>query len=450
MTQTAAPETTRLESIRFGYGPALGQPLLPGGIDPDRLMAQLTAPDVPAQVWDRPTLADRLALYAVRAQEKRSGVEPEQTAAERLKAMLLQDKLSFVTRPVVASQGFAERLVNLWANRITVADTAGAGPYIQSFRDQAIRPHIAGRLADLLKAALWHPAMQHYLNQTSSVGPNSSLGRRKSKGLNENLAREFLELHSMGNGYTQADVTELARLLAGMEPEETARSVARRALEPGAKTILGSRYGDEDPVAEIDRLVETVAQRPETGQALGLMLARHFITDDPDPALVAHLAATYASADGMLPPVYRALLEHPAARSPDRQKLRSPQEFVAASLRAVGLTGNETGLPGLKKNRSFALPEVLTRMGQPIFRARRPDGWPETAPGWMTPPMLAARLDWATDLARIVGDRADPTAMADMVLGDLAQPLLHFAVRGAEQRWEGLAVLLASPDFNRR
>jgi len=438
-----------LELIRFGYGPARGQVVQAGGIDPDRLLAQLGAPDPAAQRWDRPTLADRYALLAERAEERRNGA-PEVSASERMKEIVAQDRISFTVRPAVADLGFVERLVNLFANRLTVASTAGAGNYVQPFRDEAVRPHIGGRFADMLRSALWHPAMHFYLNQTTSVGPMSSMGLRKGKGLNENLAREFLELHSMGTGYTQTDVTELARLLAGMVQDAKGLRMDTRSIEPGEKIILGQRYGDADPMAEITRLVEDVARRPETAQSVGRMLARHFIADDPAADLVDHIARAYSRSDGWLPDTYRALLEQGAAQDPVRQKLRSPQEFVAATLRAMGMTGLETGLPGLHKNRDFAVPDLLARMGQPVFRARRPDGWPETAPGWMTPPMMAARLDWATDLSRIAGKKADPGAVADAALGDLATPMLHRAVRGAEQRWEGLAVLFGSPDFMRR
>jgi uncharacterized protein (DUF1800 family) len=434
-----------LEEIRFGYGPRAGWPLAPGGVEPDRVMAQLSAPDPDAALWNTMAMADR---FAVLIEAKRRKVEGATgPPLPDMRALARRDEIAFVTRPASARLGFVERLVNLWANRLTVAITPGSLVWIASFRDDAIRPRIGGRFADLLKASLWHPAMLIYLTQHSSVGPNSELGLRRGRGLNENLAREFLELHSMGAGYDQADVTELARLLAGMAQDETGRRMARRAVEPGVKTILGETYGEG--IHEIDRLVESVAARPETAQSVAVMLARHFVRDDPPADLVDDLAQTYLRQDGNLQPVYRALLAHPAARQPVLAKLRSPQEYMAASLRAVGLTGDP------EENKSFQrrgtrLGEVMARMGQPIFRTRQSDGWPETAPGWLTPPMLASRLDWAADLAQLTGDRADPVAQARAVLGELASPLLLGAVAGAEQRWEGLAVLLGSPEFMRR
>jgi uncharacterized protein (DUF1800 family) len=235
-------------------------------------------------------------------------------------------------------------------------------------------------------------------------------------------------------------------LLAGMVHDDKGRRVDKGRVQPGKKLILGQTYDDSDPEAEIDRLVANVALRPETAANVGYTLARHFIADDPPADLVDSLAAAYLAHDGDLPPVYRVLLSHPAAQSPDRQKLRSPQEYVAASLRLLGITAEDERFAKVMRR----MPQALLAMGQPIYRALRPDGWPEVAQGWMTPPMMAARIDWAVDCARLAGDRIDPVAMVDTALGDLASPLLKQSATRAEQRWEGLAVLLGSPEFSRR
>jgi uncharacterized protein (DUF1800 family) len=439
-----------LELIRFGYGPKVSDHVAQGGVEPDRVLAQLTAPDPLGEQWTRPGMAERYAMIAQGKADKAAGIRGKDNATYDFKALEALDAESFTSRPAVSDAGFVERLVNAFANRLTISNASGGVlRYMGSFRDEAIRPNVAGRFAEMLKAALWHPGMLVYLTQTSSVGPNSSYGKAKGRGLNENLAREFLELHSMGAGYSQADITELARLLAGMQNGPNGPEMDSRALEPGVKTILGETFRDEDPVAEINRLVELVAQRPETADSVAFMLARHFIADVPPPDLVQSLAAAYRASDGQLRPVYETLLHHPASHAPTLQKLRSPQEFVAATLRALGLQGQETGLTG-KKNKTLMVPAALARMGQPPFRARRPDGWPEVAEGWMTPPMMAARIDWAVDLGRAKGEGSDPSALARHLLGDLAAPDLHRAVAAAEQRWEGLALLLASPDFMRR
>ena len=445
-----AEPASLLEHIRFGYGPKASDVLAVGGVEPERVLAQLTAADPMGAVWTRPGMAARYAMLDQAKADKAAGVLGKNSASYQFKALEAEDAESFVSRPAVSAVGFVERLVNLWSNRLTISNASGGVlRYMGSFRDEAIRPHIAGRFADMLRAALWHPGMLVYLTQTSSVGPNSSYGKAKGRGLNENLAREFLELHAMGSGYTQGDVTELARLLAGMQNGPGGPIMDHRALEPGVKRVLGDSYRDDDPVAEINRLVDTVAQRPETADSVALMLARHFIADTPPADLVQALARAYLRAEGQLVPVYATLLRHPAAHDPALQKIRSPQEFTAASLRALGLHGQERGLTGRAK-KTLLVPQALARMGQSPFRARRPDGWPEVAAGWMTPPMMAARIDWAVDLGRARGEGSDPVALARHLLGDHAGPDLHRAVAGAEQRWEGLALLLASPDFMRR
>ena len=435
-----------LEEIRFGYGPRAGQPL-GMGFDPNRVLAQLTAADPQGSAWDRPSLADRYGLIDQYNTEKDTAAGVLPATAQALKAVQIADIDTFVARPAFAAAGFVERLVNLWANRITISNASGGvARYMQNYRDEAIRPHIAGRYGDMLKAAIWHPGMQFYLTQASSFGPDSIAGKKKGRGLNENLAREFLELHSMRVGYTQDDVTALAMLLAGMASDEKGVRVEPRRVQPGKKVILGQTFSDDDPMAQINRLVDYVALRPETAQNVAYFLARHFLKDEPPADLVASLAATYSAHQGDLPSVYRVMLEHPAASAPLHDKLRTPQEYAAATLRLLGITPTSPNFDKLLRK----LPGALAAMGQPPFRALRPDGWPEVSEGWMTPPMMAARIDWAVDLARRAGNAVEPDAMVTAALGDSASPLLRRAVGGAEQRWEGLAVLLGSPEFSRR
>ena len=438
-----------LEEIRFGYGPRAGQPLGYGGVDADRVLTQLTTDDPLGRAWNRPLLADRYSLVALYNAQKdtTAGVDPATRKA--LKAMQAADVDSFVGRPAFAAAGFVERLTNLWANRITISAVSGmVAPFVQSFRDEAIRPHIGARYVDMLKATLWHPGMHLYLTQANSFGPDSIAGKKRGRGLNENLAREFLELHSMRVGYTQDDVTGLAMLLAGMASDEKGERVDSRRLQPGKKRILGQTFTDDDPRHQIDRLVNYVAQRPETAQNVAFTLARHFIADDPPQDLVNGLAETYLRRDGDLPSLYRVLLQHPAASAPDRQKLRIPQEYAAATLRLVGISAADPGFDQLLRK----IPRAMAAMGQPPFSALRPDGWPEVSQGWMTPPMMASRIDWAVDMARRTGAKKviDPQAMVTTALGETSSPLLRRAVGGAEQRWEGLAVLLGSPEFSRR
>ncbi|MEI6096971.1 MAG: DUF1800 family protein [Alphaproteobacteria bacterium] len=438
-----------LEEIRFGYGPRADRPLALGGVDADRVLAQLTADDPQGRMWDRPALAERYALLTVYKAQKDTAAGVDPATDQAFTAMQIADIDSFVGRPTFAAAGFVERLVNLWANRITVSNASNSGVrFVQSFRDHAIRAHISGSYGDMLKATLWHPAMQHYLTQASSFGPDSLAGKRRGRGLNENLAREFLELHSMRVGYTQEDVTALAMLLAGMVSDDKGERVDPRRVQPGKKRILGQTYSDDDPRQQINRLVDYVASRPETAQNVAFTLARHFIADAPPQDLVDILVETYLQQEGDLPSLYRALLQHPSANAVERQKLRTPQEYTAASLRLLGVSPTDQGFDKLLRK----IPNAMSAMGQPVFRPLRPDGWPEVSEGWMTPPMMASRIDWAVDMARRRAARTviDPQGMVTTALGDTASPLLMRAVGGAEQRWEGLAVLLGSPEFSRR
>lgn len=437
-----------IEEIRFGYGPRLGA-RLGAGFEPDRLLAQLEEPfPLP-----RPPLSERWAAIEIYTNDRKNGLlkdgaKKAHPATRDLIAMEAEDEVTWVLRPTLAEATFAERLTELWANRITVAAPSPLmRHFVQSFRDEAIRPHIGGKLADLLKATLWHPAMQIYLTQNQSFGPNSRAGKRHKKGLNENLAREFLELHTMGHGYSQTDVIELARLLAGMKSDAEGQRVEDARTEPGVKTILGTRFKPGE--AEIDRLVDLVARRPETARSTAFFVARHFIADVPPEDLVDAMAAAYLKEDTSLPALYRALLTHPAAQSPEFQKLRRPQELIIASLRILGMNGREKGLRGFKKE-GLRLPDRLRAMGQPTWNPARPDGWAETSPAWLTPPLVSARTDWAIDLGRAMGADMDPPALADLALGERASKLLRRATAGAEQRWEGVSVLLAAPEFSRR
>ncbi len=436
-----------LEEIRFGYGPRRDAPQAAGGVDVDRVLAQLTASDPQGAAWDQPRLAQRLSLIAAATTQKKTTGAVEVATGTALKQLVANDADTFLGRPTFAAAGFVERLVNLWSNRITVSNIGGkVTRFVVSFRDDAIRPHIGGRYADMVQAALWHPAMQSYLTQINSFGPQSEAGLRRNKGLNENLAREFLELHTMRDGYSQEDVTQLAWLLAGMMWDDKGMRVDPRRVQPGRKRVLGVVYDDSDPVGQINRMVQTIALRPETARNVAFTLARHFVADVPPEGLVDDLAATYLAQDSALTPLYRVLLSHPAARSPDRTKLRNPQEYAAASLRLTGLSPADAAWPKLARR----FPLALTAMGQAPFKALRPDGWPEVAKGWMTPPMLAARVDWAIDISAQTTGQINPAAMVDTALGPHASALLKQSASRAEQRWEGLVVLIASPEFSRR
>lgn len=355
--------------------------------------------------------------------------------------------------------GFGERLVQFWSDHFTVQ---GGNPFDEvlaaAFLDEAIRPHLSGRFVDLLFAAETHPRMLTYLNQSGSFGPNSIAARKRANkelGLNENLAREMIELHSLGVGadYSQTDVRQLALLLTGLFYSPNTEDRFRRAMaEPGAETVLGKSYGGDQKASidDVRAVIEDLAAHPATATHISRKLATHFISDEPPEELVARLAAAYRDGGGHLPDLYRVLAEAPELETHFRQKLRQPFDFVVAALRGLGMDQPAVmALPDQKVQIRLIRP--LTAMGQKWGMPRGPDGWPEDASAWATPQGLAARIDWAMRaLPALVGELPDPRRFLADSLGDTASEPLEWAVPKAESARDGVAVVLASSDFNRR
>lgn len=360
---------------------------------------------------------------------------------------------------------FPERLVHFWANHFAVsADKLPIISLAGNYEFDAIRPHVMGRFADMLAAAVLHPAMLLYLDQAQSIGPGSVLAGRAARfaertgrklGLNENLGREIMELHTLGvrTGYTQADVTELARALtgwtvAGFAQGRLARLVEGKAgdavfadilHEPGARTIMGKRYG-EGGGGQAKAVLADLARHPATARHIATKLARHFIADTPPAGAVARLERAFLSSDGDLPTVYRALIAAPEAWAPGAGKFRTPWDWTVASLRATGLTQ----LPGRQ-----AAAGVLQQLGQPFWRPGSPAGWADTAADWAGPGALMTRVEVAQQLASRLGDQVDARALVATVLPDAGAETKQ-AIARSESPALGLALMLSSPEFLRR
>ncbi|MFQ5624835.1 MAG: DUF1800 family protein [Paracoccaceae bacterium] len=443
-------------AIRFGYG------VRPGGRgakDRAALLRGLTAPDPLARRFARPGVKQRLALVGKlrkarkRRKDGKSGAEA-QFRRERQAAWkwIIADMRAFLSRAALSDHGFRERLVAFWANHFTVSGKNSAimlahGAYL----DEAIRPNISGRFADLLKAAVTHPAMLAYLDQMTSFGPHSAVGQRRGRGLNENLAREVLELHTLGARahYTQNDVRQFAELLTGLRIGKSGFTFDPGAAEPGAERILGRSYGGGQPaLRDILEFLDDLAAHPRTAAHVARKLAVHFIADHPPEDLVAGLTAAYRSSGGDLMQVYRALLAHPASGGPIGRKVKLPVELAVSSVRALDVGEIIANASPRVLRDNLVVP--LRTMGQNLFRPPGPDGWSEDAADWITPAALAARIEWSAKLARRHGRATDPMRLLDDVLGDMASPALTRAVAGADERWEGVALLLVSPEFNRR
>ncbi|HEY2020651.1 DUF1800 domain-containing protein [Paraburkholderia sp.] len=355
---------------------------------------------------------------------------------------------------------FVDRLVYFWANHFAISTdkpqvTALAG----TFEMEAIRPHVLGRFDDMLIAVERHPAMQLFLDQTRSVGPDSAAAMRAGqrdpdhkRGLNENLAREIMELHTLGvrSGYTQADVTEFARALTGWsvagvkgpQPGGAAPGafVFRAALhEPGTRTILGRQY-DQPGEAQALAVLHDFAASPATAQHIAGKLARHFVADNPPPAVVDRLARAFERSGGDLPTVYRALIDSQEAWSPVAVKFKTPWEWTVSAMRGLGWQdlGNLQGAP------------LLTQLGQPVWRPGSPAGYDDIAASWAAPDALVRRVEVAQRFAARVGDRLDPRSLGQTLLvGSISEPTAT-AVARAESASTAIALLLVSPDFQRR
>lgn len=445
-----------LAAIRFGFG----LPLPEGAPDTaTAMLAALAGPDLAAQVWSidglaviQPKLAELRGMKGGGRTNPALKARYDQLTVEVVAAVAHAERMTFV-RALSAADGLRERLVAFWSDHFTVlSKTTVEGMMPFALVEDVIRPRMTGRFADLLTEATLHPAMLIYLDQVQSTGPNSFMGQRKDRGLNENLARELIELHAMGvgAGYSQDDVREMAELLTGVTYDaRRGMWYERRRAEPGAETVLGQTY-DGEGLEPIRRALGDLARRPETAAHIARKLAVHFVSDTPDPGLVAALEAAFLATDGDLMAVYTALLMHPAAWGAAAEKVRQPFDFMVAALRGMGLIGARF----LELKRGPFRQQVLrgmAGMGLVWKRPGGPDGWAEEAEAWISPQLLAARITWAMQAPqRLIDTLPDPVAFAQACLGDRASERLLWAAARAENRREGVGLVLASAEFNRR
>ncbi|MDI1252088.1 DUF1800 domain-containing protein [Thermomonas sp.] len=387
---------------------------------------------------------------------------PEQRAFRR---KLMQESILRQQVALRSQQPFAERIVRFWSNHFAISvDKRIAAPFAAPMEREAIRPHAFGNFADLLLAVERHPGMLLYLDNAQSVGGDSRLaersGRRqqanpqqRKRGLNENLARETLELHTLGvdGGYSQADVIELARAITGWSVASPRDSSGMRgddafvfranAHEPGARHVLGKTCAD-DGEAQGRHILHNLALHPATARHLSFKLARHFVADVPPPALVDRMARAYLASGGELTAMYRPLIDDDAAWSTDARKFKTPDDFTLSALRACGLYRPGDVVVSL---------DLLARMGQPLFQPRSPAGFADTAADWSGPDALFKRVQAAQALAeRVPVTAAVPLQMGMAALGPALDPETATALRRAESVQQGIALLLASPAFQWR
>lgn len=402
----------------------------------------------------------------VKREARRDAMAPGEAAvpgAGHYRETLVADARSRMLTALATRRPFAERLQWFWANHFTVSLAKGATRgLVGAFERDAIRPRIAGRFEDLLLAAVTHPAMLRYLDNQLSAGPGSravALMERRARredetprvtGLNENLAREVLELHTLGvnGGYSQADVTAFAAVLTGwrMSARGDAAALPFDAAwhQPGRKSVLGRSYG-EGPQALRDVLAD-LARHPSTARFLATKLARHFVADDPPATLVDRLAARYQRSGGVLGEVYRELVGSAEAWAEAPAKLKTPEEFVVSTSRMLSL--------GDRADNAGALPTQLLAgvhtLGQRPQAAPSPAGWPDRVEEWLGPEAVWKRLEWSARVGERLGGRLDARSIAERSLGPRLGEATRVQIARAADGAQALALLLMSPEFQRR
>jgi uncharacterized protein (DUF1800 family) len=441
-----------IAAIRFGLGRTPSQPV---GSDPQWwLLGQLKEVDAgppAATVMDAFTalLRDREARLA---RKETSTAQPQPRVGQPFagqgqpslsREIYRTDSQALLDYALSTQTPFRERLVWFWANHFTVSLRSGqVAPLIGSYVREAIRPHVTGRFSDMLLAVMRHPAMLIYLDNAQSAGPDSVLGARQHRGLNENLARECLELHTVSPaaGYTQADVTSFAAILTGWSVERRENPLGFRfrpgLAEPGEKVLMGRQF----PEGEQGGLMALafLADHPATHRHLATKLVTHFVSDTPPVDAVRRIEAVLRDTRGDLGAAAAEITRLPAAWQP-LSKIKSPQELVVAAFRAAGVA------PGPKTN----LIGLIGGLGQPVFNAPLPNGWPDNAAEWAGPEALLRRVDWAYGFANRP-ELPEPMAFADAALGPLLSASTAAQIQRAGSRRDAITLLIASPEFQRR
>jgi uncharacterized protein (DUF1800 family) len=362
-----------------------------------------------------------------------------------------KEALARLQRAIIADCGFVERLAAFWSNHFCISANKGelARMLAGSFEREAIRPYVLGRFSDMLRAVEQHPAMLFFLDNQQSLGPNSRAGQNRKRGLNENLAREIMELHTLGvgSGYTQDDVTSLARIITGWTFVGRQGQLGApgsfvfnaNAHEPGAQRLLGRTYEDNG-VAQGEAALADIARHPSTAKFIATKFARHFVADDPPAALVGRLQDVFRKSDGDLKALALALVDSDDAWRAPLTKLRSPYEFLVATGRLLAQIPDDPGryLGG------------LNLLGQPLWSPAGPNGFPDTNAAWAAPEGMKLRLDIAAQFASRVADSIDPRDLLEVAAADAASPDTRRTIERAESRQQAVALLLMSPEFQRR
>jgi uncharacterized protein (DUF1800 family) len=469
---------------RFGLGARPGEIAEAGSHARDWLLAQLEGrpPVLGGLEPASQTLGKVLELRQEQMEQRRAKrtVTPPaaqadaapKNAAVKLGAIYrpvyLAESIARITHSVATDRPFLERLTQFWTNHFAVSvDKNAVLGLAGAMEREAIRPLVTGNFADLLLAVEKHPAMLLYLDNASSIGPNSTAAKfvaRRGKGnarkvdINENLAREILELHTLGvtGGYTQTDVTTFAKAISGWSigGQDHGRRLAKLgsdngepgefffrepAHEPGSKTLLGRRFSQVG-LRQGEAILRDLATRPATAKHLSTKLARHFIADDPPPAVVERLAKAWLDSRGNLMKVYEALVESPEAWEQPFAKFKTPADYIYSAYRALDVP--------VPAGRRALLP--FEALGQRNLDPGSPAGWPDTSADWDGPSAVLKRIAWADVVSQRLGNGRNAREVAPRVLGATLSGETATAIARAESGAQALTLLLASPEFMRR
>jgi uncharacterized protein (DUF1800 family) len=467
--------TSAIAANRFGLGSRAGELEGIGGDGRDWLRAQLkdapprlddprlrASSDILTEALDlrREIRASRQAAAAREPGDGSQAVAALMQVGQLLRPTYTEEATARFRQAILTDRPFVERFTQFWTNHFAVSvDKNLLLGLAGSFEREAIRPNVLGNYGDLLLAAERHPAMLLYLDNHLSVGPNSKVGRNVGRrhterkiGINENLARETLELHTLGvgGGYTQADVTSYAEVITGWSiggqqggrwPQgERGKFMFRTELhEPGAKVVLGKRYPDtgyDQGVA----VLRDLANNPSTARFIATKLARHFIADEPPAKAVDRIAQVYMASRGHLPAVYNALIDSPEAWTQPLAKYKTPSDYIISSFR-----GLQIPLDGV---RSPLAPFEL--LGQRNYQPGSPAGWPDRSADWDGASALMKRIEWADAVGQRLGTRRDATELAAQLLGETLTSTTRTAIARAASGSQAVTLLLAAPEFMRR
>jgi uncharacterized protein (DUF1800 family) len=510
-----------MSAIRFGYGIRPGEDPPDG---PDALLAQLEkAKNAKLRFISEGIDArhDTIADFYDRVRDaRRSAHKDKAKLRENLRPIRRDifhlygnDQHLRVAQAAFSPYGFHERLAMFWQDHFSVSGRKQLMMhlYVPLYEAEAIRPHLSGPFSTLLSKAILHPAMLSYLDQAKSMGPNSRRGKRRDKGLNENLGRELLELHTLGvnGGYKQEDVRDAALVLTGLSLDRDSRNTDFKPqwAEPGPLTFMGKTYGvGRRSIEDVEQLLADLAAMPQTGRHICRKLAVHFVSDTPPEPLVEAMHSAWTASQGNLTDVYAAMLKHPAAWDNPGEKARQPFDYVVAGLRALDVPEKAFAMPKRRQDgddaddekappkpapamaanasarEDMAMAEAkpaddddaaddkadkkmglklrpplnritvgaLKRLGQPLWEPGSPAGFDEGFDAWISSSQITGRIEWAQRVSSRYAGQLDPDALLKATLRDAAREDTITVVRQAPSRTAGMALVLASPEFNRR